>query len=488
MKIPENSSLEVRFNEAKTDSNILFVKSSQTSTNKFYSTSEILRWIEVKNLEITVKVEQIKLKEIKNWTTQKNTNISHVSGKFFSIDGINVNTNWRDIHDWDQPIINQPEIGYLGFLTKIFDGVLYFLVQAKIEPGNVNKVQISPTLQATKSNYTQVHGGKKPPYLEYFQDRQNNEILLDQLQSEQGARFLKKRNRNIIIKVDAEVEVLSDFKWMTLGQIKDLLAFDNKVNMDTRTVISGIPYGSYDSNVVDIYKCMFDLSDSRVGINMLCSELDQTSGLFTIDNIISWITELKSYFDLNIKKIPLSEVRDWELNPYEFKHVDNKYFSVIGVNVEISNREVTSWQQPLIKPAQEGLCAFVIKEINGVYHFLVQAKLECGNHDTIELAPTVQCLTGNYLNEKSISNLPYLKYVLAAEGDKVLYDTIQSEEGGRFFEEQNRNMLVLADPSFELKTPNNYKWMTLNQIKSFIRFNNYINIQARSLISAIKFK
>ena len=62
-------------------------------------------------------------------------------------------------------------------------------MQAKIEPGNVNYVQLSPTLQATKSNYTQVHKGRKPLFLDYFQERDNCEVLLDQFQSEQGARY-----------------------------------------------------------------------------------------------------------------------------------------------------------------------------------------------------------------------------------------------------------------------------------------------------------
>ena len=34
-------------------------------------------------------------------------------------------------------------------------------MQAKIEPGNINKIQLSPTIQATKSNFTQKHGGRK---------------------------------------------------------------------------------------------------------------------------------------------------------------------------------------------------------------------------------------------------------------------------------------------------------------------------------------
>ena len=60
--------------------------------------------------------------------------------------------------------------------------------------------------------------------------------------------------------------------------------------------------------------------------------------------------------------------------------------------------------QPLVQPAQEGLVAFVIKKLI-MYHFLVQAKLESGNFDILELAPTVQCLTDNYRNTKKGSRL-----------------------------------------------------------------------------------
>ena len=178
--------------------------------NTKLSIETLFQWIKKRNQEVTVSVELIPFSEMKGWKADADGNIRHESGKFFSIEGIQVNTDVGDIPKWEQPIINQPEIGYLGILTKEIDGVLYFLMQAKIEPGNVNCVQISPTLQATKSNYTQQHKGRKPLYLEYFQNAKPNQVLLDQLQSEQGARFLRKRNRNIIIKVDEDVPVYED--------------------------------------------------------------------------------------------------------------------------------------------------------------------------------------------------------------------------------------------------------------------------------------
>ena len=71
-----------------------------------------------------------------------------------------------------------------------------------------SKIQLSPTIQATKSNFTQKHGGKKPKYLDYFINAADYEIIVDQIQSEQSSRFYKKRNRNIIIKVDEDLSLI----------------------------------------------------------------------------------------------------------------------------------------------------------------------------------------------------------------------------------------------------------------------------------------
>jgi oxidase EvaA len=184
--------------------------------------------------------------------------------------------------------------------------------------------------------------------------------------------------------------------------------------------------------------------------------------------------------------VDIKKLDKWVYTNESVMHVENKYFQVIPVEIEIGNREVVSWCQPMIKPMQEGLCAFLCKKINGILHFAVQAKLECGNHDIIEFAPTVQCLTGNYKNT-SKGTLPFLEYVLKVKKDLIFYDSLQSEEGGRFYREQNRNLMVLADDTISDELPENFIWMTLNQMSVFLRFNNFFNIQARSLIAAIKF-
>ena len=171
-------------------------------------------------------------------------------------------------------------------------------MQAKIEPGNLNNVQLSPTLQATKSNYTQVHKGKKPLYLEYFQNAKKNQILLDQLQSEQGARFLRKRNRNIIIQIEEDIEVYDDFIWLSLGQIKKLIMQDNLVNMDTRTVISGISFGNKTMAINLPEEIKARLFNDSFENSMLVSAIENISSFHTFDEIINWITMLKSEYEL----------------------------------------------------------------------------------------------------------------------------------------------------------------------------------------------
>lgn len=456
----------------KEQNNILFLRSALSEHNPFNSTVDVLAWIQDQNRKITVNVRCMPFAAIApEWQFDSDGNLRHRTGRFFSIEGIRVRTNYGYVPEWEQPIINQPEIGYLGIITKEIDGILYFLLQAKVEPGNVNNVQLSPTLQATKSNYSQVHKGLKPLYLEYFQKANPEQVLLDQLQSEQGARFLRKRNRNIIIKVDEEIPVYDNFIWLTLAQIKTLASIDNIVNMDTRTVISGIP---------------LRLEGGVELQNVWCSSmLKEGQPYHNLTEILSWLTSLKCQYDLEVTYIPLNRVSHWHITDTAIEHEKGKFFRVIAAQVEINNREVKSWCQPLIAPVQQGLTAFIVKKMNGTYHFLVQGKVEPGNMDTLEMAPTVQCITDQYITH---NDQPFVDYVLHARPEQIKIDTLQSEEGGRFYQEQNRNMLVEADGAFPIEDiPTNYIWVSFQQLMLFLHFNNYLNIQSRSLLSLINF-
>ncbi len=450
----------------------LFFKSLCAVNESEFPIQPVLDWIRSQKEQVSVEIEQIPFSKMDKWKFQDGA-LRHESGKFFSVEGLDVRINENV---WQQPIVNQPEIGYLGFITKEIKGVLHFLIQAKIEPGNINNVQLSPTLQATKSNYSMVHEGNRPAYLHYFENVKKCDVLFDQLQSEHNSRFLKKRNRNIIIKVKEDIEVFNNFTWLSLGQIKKLMTFDNVVNMNTRTVIANIPLQNL------LQEEMFSLNEyvnkvngiSKLILESLCKDSNPVN---TICDIQHFITRQKTAVNFKVNEIPIHSVVNWEIDKQRIFHKNNSFFEIIAANIHIGNREVENWSQPLIRPVNKGFSCFISKTINGILHFLVQAKTECGNFDLIEFAPTVQ--TSGSLSEKN----PFFKVISLGANDNMIFDSFQSEEGGRFYHEQNRNTILLTKEDFEV--PDNFIWMTLHQLLFFASFSNCINIQARNLLAAI---
>jgi oxidase EvaA len=468
-----------------------FLFSALTEDNRFLSTQAFKDWFARKKQENHFSVEQIPFSSLQQWYFENETqNLKHASGRFFTIEGIRVATNFGLTSHWEQPIINQPEIGILGIITRIFDGIPYFLMQAKMEPGNVNILQLSPTVQATKSNFTQVHGGRLPPYLEYFLERNKSRFLVDQLQTEQGGRFLRKRNRNMIVEVDHDIDILEDFCWLTLGQIKKLLKEDNFVNMDARTVLSCVPMSGNDAfreqSVDDIehelhISCLDEFSRNLFD-SMYCHE---THAQHTVAEIISWFTELKTKYTMVVEQIALKDVARWKRTAMEICHEEHPLFSVIAVSVEAGTREVFNWTQPLLKEPQQGLLGFITKKINGILHFLMQAKVEPGNIDMAEIAPTVSCSAVEFKRQCGY-RIPFLDHFLNATPQQIRYDAVQSEEGGRFYHFLNRNMVIELSPTEYIDIPQNYIWMTLRQVLEFLQ-HGYMNIDARTLLACIGF-
>ena len=449
-----------------------YIESLSSQSFAKHSLLEIKEWIKDSNTKINVELIQGPLSQLESWNYSP-LKVSHDSGRFFSIDGLRVRglVNEKKV-EWDQPIINQPEHGYLGIIVREFNGVLHFLLQAKIEPGNVNKVQLSPTIQATKSNFSRVHKGKSPDYLDEFINPNPHSILVDQLQTEQGSRFLRKRNRNVIIYSESVESLDEKFKWLTMWQIQQMMREDNVVNMDTRTVLSCMPFQFTQNHLSHLRSASVK---ELIAENSLFSNTSVNSNEF----ILNWLTKKKLECDILVESIPLIELKKWNINMNEISHEDKKFFSVIGVNVSIENREVTRWSQPMIKPSDKGLIGLGYCLIDSVPHFLVRAKFEIGSFDKIEFAPSIQTSFSNLGSDDN------WVLELFRTGKKV-FSVFQSEEGGRFYHEENLNELYEI-PFVELdKYDSNFQWMTYRQIHQLMRFSGLVNIQLRTILSMIQ--
>lgn len=444
------------------------IQSWACKAGKVYTSEEILNWVEERNATVNVNIRKINPDEDMVWKyIPKEGIIANPTRSFFTITGYKGN-------NIEQPIIIQNEIGYLGILCKEIDGILHFLMQAKIEPGNVNKVQLSPTIQATKSNFTQKHGGKRTPYIDFFLQADKYEIIVDQIQSEQSARFKGKRNRNIVILLpnNEKIEILQSHRWMTLGQIKELMKYDNLVNMDTRTVIACLPISFGDKD-----KCKKYFKNTALYKSMFYGD-----GINHLPYIYSHINNKRMFDDNKGEIIPLDHLKNWDWINGEFINKSGYHFKIIFCDIAIEGREVKRWTQPLFEAVGMATIGLICCEENQVLKFLIKARGEVGSFDGPELGPTVQ-LEADEKPSDSIEKVFYEEY---AKKLGVLHDVTMSEEGGRFYHEQNTNIIIKVDREKIPKLPVGYFLVDYKTLNMLVQVNNCLNIQLRNLLSLLE--
>lgn len=430
------------------------------------SMEDIHSWIADKRQNTKVIIREASLNEDTFWFyDDQHGEILNRKRSFFSILGLRHFINNKFI--CEQPIILQNEVGFLGIIAKEINGVLNFLMQAKIEPGNINFVQISPTIQATKSNFTRAHGGHLPHYYEFFENAASNgKIIYDQFQSEQGNRFWGKKNRNIIVLIEDDIEVYPDYMWMTLGQIKKLLLEDNTINMDSRTVLSGIPFAERDSRI------------SREEVQYAYHVLNT----------------FRMYNSVNNVQIPLNQLTEWNVEPNGVFCSHDADFEVKYFDIHIQGREVQDWTQPLFCATSRALFVLFVRNHSGRREYLIHVQSELGCSDHVEFGPSIQLSNHSGMNSEDVLIDCFKKHTTNQEG--IECDVLLSEEGGRFYREENRNVIIevgndeiisplIASPGDALDNNTEYLWVSYDVLMRLMDGGHSLNIQLRSMMSLL---
>ena len=411
-----------------------------------------LNWIRKQKIKQKIKIKINKISKLDKWKYDKYM-LFHVSKKFFKIIGINIKTNFFK-KGWDQPIIKQNEIGILGIVKNIQKNK--YLLQAKLEPGNINKLQLSPTLQATKSNYSVVHGGKKVLFLNFFLGKQKYKSI----QSEQAFRYYNKHNANIILNTNRKIIYSNQFRWFKKDEIFWLLKKKNLINMDTLSVFS----------------CFIKKRNIDQPIN-------------NSQDIKRWISNNDKKYYLTTKIKAISDLKDWKITNKKIFHKNNNFFSIIGLNIISNTREVKKWSQPIIKGKKMSLAGFIMKDFNNTCHYLCRYILKPGsNKSTISCTVNTSDIN-NYRKLNTLSNFQkkIIKNFFLNEKTKFIYNNILSEEGGRFYHSQINYKATYLSKKKKLKTPNSYIWISQNQMIELIR-KRKIDIEARLLFGIINIK
>ena len=119
----------------------------------------------------------------------------------------------------------------------------------------------------------------------------------------------------------------------------------------------------------------------------------------------------------------------------------------------------------------------------GILKFLIKVKPEIGCFDGIEIGPTIQEEAGSIVEEDCVTAL-FRKKLDKKEG--VLVDVLLSEEGGRFYREQNRNVIISVQKEEIPVVPKGYVWSDYGTMNILTQINNCLNIQLRNLLSILE--
>jgi len=211
--------------------------------NEEEGVDNILVWLKDIKDNLQAEVVEINLSDVSDgWNLNDETgNLEHQTGGFFKVIGIRTETSIRESgKGWNQPMVDQgTEASVVGLIRKKIDGVSKYLIEAKFEPGNYDRVLLSPTLQVTYDNLNTFHSGRKPLFSEYFHGDQKLGItMFEHWYPEDGGRFYKKRVKNMLVETEDDIDIPYNFAWMNMYQLKELLKIDNLMNPHLRSIIS----------------------------------------------------------------------------------------------------------------------------------------------------------------------------------------------------------------------------------------------------------
>jgi oxidase EvaA len=406
-------------------------------------------------------VENIGLSQSAEWSVQHGF-LTHRSKGFFTVVGL----DWMspDGTASQRPYFDQRVPGTLGFLMRHHEQKHQLLVQAKLEPGNVGLVQLAPTCQATDSNVKRLHGGQSPPFANCFSPGSAN-VVYDVAHSEQGTRFFRKRNRNVLVFTEYDKPIPPTHRWLDADDVLDLLWHDYLVNTDARSVLVCAPWQQLVNRV--------PFSRHREGFGTeLMRSASSASRHIALDQVKARIQEARITVE-EPKVVPLQDLRSWHFNDQGLVPVNGDPLCIRQIRITVKGREVPAWDQPIIDSGCEGSVDLVCGRLSGVLHFLFRARAEAGLTERIELTPTHVVEPGDGHGE-----------VLGAQWQgRVVAQCRQSEEGGRFYRDTNCYRIV--DVGQASDGGHMSYWLTLGDIRRLLDEPGWLTNESRSSLSLL---
>lgn len=433
-------------------------------------------WLDHLRAQGLLRVRPLPLRDCPSWPWQDDA-WRHVTGRYFSVVGMHAVMGGRAL--W-QPMIDQPEVGVLGFVVRR-PHAPQWLLQAKTEPGNVGGTQVGPSVQATESNYQRVHGGRPTPLINCFVGERPARVRLwaDSRQSEQGDRFLGKYNRNALAEVgeDHPVPVDAPWRWFDAAEVRAALMCDYAVNTDARSVMVCSPWHWLSDDGQQAFS-RWRASADEWG-HVLWHSFNQLPGEGVQARIAASLAQARASWQVSRERVPLRDLPGWVVRE-DGIHPDGApaTFSVRAYDVTALDREVSHWAQPLVVGGRTAHISLMCARVDGVLKVWLREAPEPGFHDGVQLGPSD-------VDDPVHHRQPEVGAMLSAGIERAAVN--QSDEGGRFMASVARYAVVEVshDAVAALPDGDGGHWVTLSELSLLAQTPGMLTNEARSVASLL---
>lgn len=380
--------------------------------------------------------------------------ISHDTGGFFDLAGVqNERTGEQRL------MIHQVQSALTALVRHRAPDDTYFLVQARQEPGNLNGVQLAPTIQSTPANYLAFHGGRASDYLaQVFSYAPGMRIVSDSFQVDLGMRYQGKTKRAMIVDADEMLPTTDGFFWMPGTLLVELAGESGLLNPDLRTLMSVSPWSA----------------DPSRGLVPASDEVAASLAAPVRAEVVGAVTATIGAAEPDpLFAVPLAELTNWHWTEEGLReHTPRQGFQVDFYSVEAPVREVQSWTQPLVNSQGEGLSELLYRTgSDGLLEIGVRVIAEPGLVASRAVVPSRLEYPGDPGVDANARALP--------TGPGVV-SSLESDEGGRFYQDISRyTTRPIGSSDLDLT------WIRVSEFKALLRHSTTISMQLRSQASQL---
>ena len=439
----------------------------------------VKEWLERFRLGHPLHVSEVGLSQCQRWYLGNGV-LKHETGGFFSVVGYRFLGGAPYLGGFEQPMIDQPEVGILGFVVRPGVDGWQWLLHAKTEPGNVGGTQVGPTVQATYSNYMQLHGGRATQMLELFVEPGTVvRCLTDVEQSEQGDRFLGKYNRNMVVEVQGghRLPTAGQWHWFLPSAIKEALHQDFAINTDARSVLFCSDWIALleagESEPFARWRKQGGFGES------LWNSWHLADGQMEAMQAQERLQDARSLMPHRSLLLGVDELCGWRMDERGLQAEDKQRDPVLRFYaIDAPGREVEQWCQPLMANRAVGRVVLLCAHVEGILRFWLNISFEPGLTEGAQWGPTFVSGAGHGVASGVLQSI---------EGDGIQLHArvMQSDEGGRFMNSVASYEVLEVSEKIAQRLDTSGKdgaWISLKQLS---RLKGMLTNEMRSVASLL---